>query len=397
MDTKATPTPGAHVPDIEDYWARLNDEELRRVVWTTDKPQALPNLRCRVPIDLPDFIIELEYRLDTQVDAPVPCAHCPHHQAHWHGFVLLASDGTRYLLGSHCGPRAYKSDYFVASTARNRAKKRAGILQTWDALRGRLPDLLEALADAEREPSFATVRRFRGAWLNNARGVRDALHRLPRNHLTGAAELKISGTIRDLAAEKARDEWFQAEAAKLAHLPNKVHRLAVAELRQRIGAGEIWRTVNEDFGVLRGDGWLVPTESPFNLLSDITKRLRGYHVVGAATQDKQTAKLEQFVRETRKDIELAVDQFIRIGSASAFFAPDHLNRLCGWAERTFTDDTKRRLAIDAGELIVAEGYNQPQSFRLPADWHPPGTAFLELAGAGRSATGGAPSLDSEEA
>lgn len=380
MEKRAAPSPGAPSQAADDYWAKLTDDELRKVVWTTDAPLALASVQPRIPANLPDFIIELEYQLDRATDAPVPCAHCPHHQPHWHGFVLLASDGSRYLLGSHCGPKAYASDYLVANNARSRARKRAEALLAWDALRDRLPDVLDALAEASRDPNFAVVRRFRGAWVAQAPGVRDAMARIKRNHLTGAAEMKVSRSVRDRLAETERERTFFEEAQKLADLPNKAHRAAMAALRDRLGSGEIWRTDEGDFGTLQGADWLVGPDNPFSLLDDAGRRLRGYHVVGAATSDKLTPQIERLTRETRKDMEVVARQVARIREAGRFFESDHLNRLSAWAAALFADNTRRKIMFSDGVLTVAEGYNEPQAMRFPPDWEPPGSLLLELVG-----------------
>jgi hypothetical protein len=378
MEKRATPSPGTPSEADDDYWAKLTDDELRKVIWTTDAPLALANVQPRIPANLPDFIIELEYQLDRATDAPVPCAHCPHHQRHWHGFVLLASDGSRYLLGSHCGPKAYASDYLVATNTRGRARKRSEALLAWDSLRDRLLDILDALSETSLDPNFAVVRRFRGAWVGQASGVRDAIARVKRNHLTGAAEMKVSRSIRDRPAESERERVFFDEAEKLANLPNKAHRAAVAELRERLGKGEIWRTDEGDFGTLQGAGWLIGSENPFGLLDDAGRRLRGYHLVGATTTDKLTPQIERLIREARKDIEIIADQLGRIREAGQFFEPDHLKRLSAWATALFTDNTRRGITFSDSVLTVVEGYNEPQRMRLPATWDPPGSELLDL-------------------
>jgi hypothetical protein len=380
MEKRAAPSPGAPSQAADDYWAKLTDDELRGVVWTTDNPLALANVQPRIPANLPDFIIELEYQLDRATDAPVPCAHCPHHQRHWHGFVLLASDGSRYLLGSHCGPKAYASDYLVATNTRGRARKRAEALLAWDALRDRLPDVLHAIAETSRDPNFTVVRRFRGAWVAQAAGVRDAMARIKRNHLTGAAEMKVPRSVRDRVAEAERERAFFVEAEKLADLPNKAHRAAMAELRERLGGGEIWRTDEGDFGTLQGAGWLIGPEPPFGLMDDAGRRLRGYHLVGKTTADKLTSQIARLIRDSRKDMEIIAHQLGRIREAGQFFETDHLNRLSAWASALFSNETRRRITFSDGALTVAEGHKAPQTMRFPAAWEPPGSLLLDLVG-----------------
>lgn len=378
MEKRAASSPGAASEAADDYWAKLSDDELRKVVWTTAAPLTLDKLQPRIPANLPDFIIELEYQLDRATDAPVPCAHCPHHQRHWHGFVLLAVDGSRYLLGSHCGPKAYSSDYLVATNTRGRAKKRAEALRAWDALRDRLPDVLDALSETVRDPNFTAIRRFRGAWITEAIGVRDAMARIKHDNLTGAAEMKVSRSIRDRSAELERDWLFLAEAQKLVDLPNKQHRAAMAELRERLGSGEIWRTDEGDFGPLQAADWLIGANNPFGLLDDAGRRLRGYHLLGAKTSDKLTPQIERLIREARKDIELIAHQLGIVREAGRFFEPDHLARLSAWASAIFADNTRRRITFSDGVLTVADGYNPSQEMRFQAAWQPPGDLLIDL-------------------
>jgi hypothetical protein len=362
----------------DDHWSKLTDDELRRVVWTTDAPLSLPNVKPFIPANLPEFIIELEYQLDRATDDPVLCAHCPKHQHHWHGFVLLAADGSRYLLGSHCGPKAYSSDYLVANSARNRAKKRAETLLAWDALRARLPDILHELAALPRDPNFTVVRRLRAAWHQQAPGVRGALERLNRNHLTGKAELRVSRTVRDREAEAVRDVAFMGEALRIADLPNKEHRAAHDALKRRLGTGPIWRTDEGDFGTLDGEDWLLGDASPFKVLEDAAKRLRGYALLGTKTADKTTPQIGRFVRETRKDLEGAAAQLARIAAAGRFFARDHLYRLAEWADLVFSEGSRRRIIYQHPTLTVFEPDREAVSVGIPQDWQPPGELLLEL-------------------
>src|SRR5690606_6257666 len=155
---------------------------------------------------------------------------------------------------------------------------------------------------------------------------------------------------------------------------------AMAALRDRLGSGEIWRTDEGDFGTLQGADWLVGPDNPFSLLDDAGRRLRGYHVVGAATSDKLTPQIERLARETRKDMEVVARQVARIREAGRFFESDHLNRLSAWAAALFADNTRRKIMFSDGVLTVAEGYNESQAMRFPPDWEPPGSLLLELVG-----------------
>lgn len=377
MAKAAASSPGAPV-SVDDFWSNLTDDELRKVVWTTSDPMKLENIQPEVPEDLPDFTIELEYQLDRATDAPVRCAHCPHHQSHWHGFVLLAADGRRFLLGSLCGPKAYKSDYFVASKARNRAKKRAEALISWDTMRDRLQDILTAFTETTRDPSFAIVRRIRGAWAGQAPGVRDAIARIGRDHLSGQQEMRFSRARRDRHAEGLRDLRFFQEAEKLAHLPTKQHRIAIAELKNRLGSGEIWRTEEGDLGRLEGPEWLTGAEDPFKLMDGAAARLRAYYALGAKTADKATPQIEQLTREAKNELACIAEQIRRIKTAGEFFQPEHLSRLSTWAASTFAEHTRRMIVYQDGKLTVSDGYHPSVTFEWPGGWQPPGRDLLEL-------------------
>ena len=369
MEKRAAPSPGAPSQAVDDYWSELTDDELRQVVWITTDPMGLENIQPTIPDDLAGFKIEVAYDLDPS-DPPVPCAHCPQHQRHRHGFVLKADDGRRYLLGSHCGPKAYASDYWVASVARNRAKRRAEALLSWDRLRGQIPDALAALADEARGSGYAAVRRFRGAWEGEAPRVLSFLRSRPTDSLTGAPVMKVSKTFQDHEAEARREALFMEEVPKLAHLPNKAHAQAIAELRQRIGKGEIWRTEERDFGVLRGADWLLGEENPFKTLEDVTRRLRGYHVAGATTQDKTVARLDQFNRETRKDLDRALDLLRRIATAETFFAGEQMTRLAEWA--AIAMDQIGTITVSGRSFRIADRRRAEIVLPFPADWSPPG-------------------------
>lgn len=375
MPERASP-PSARV-SVEDYWSSLNDENLRKVTWTTARPHLLENVHPKVPEYLPDFVIELEYRLDRAADTPVPCAHCPKHQRHFHGFVLLAADGRRFLLGSYCGPKAYAADYSVARGARNTAKQRAEALLAWDRVHDRLPDLLEAIAEAQRAPAFAAVRRLRALWHGHAETLTETLKRLPRHNLSDERVLSVSRHRRDHAAEQERERLFLAQAAELAHLGTKAHRGAIAALREKLGGGEIWKTEDLDLGTLQGSAWFMLEESPVKQLEGAARRLRGYHLVGRVTQDKSTAQLERLRREALKDLDAAEEHLRAIRSAASFFDKGHLERLAAWASVTL-QGSHRSIAFDGRELIVKDVRTPPAKLALPEGWTPPGDLFLEL-------------------
>jgi hypothetical protein len=363
------------VQSVDDFWSLLTDDELRQVVWSTDEPLKLANLQHIIPTDLSGFKIELEYHLDAGSEE-VHCAHCPRHQRHRHGYVLQATDGRRFLLGSHCGPKAYASDYWIASAARNRAKRRAEALMKWDRLRGQLPVVLHALEATMREPNFQAVRRVRGGWEAKAPRILSFLRSRPRDSLTGAVSLKATHRYLDLTETQRREELFVAEAAKLAHLPNKAHRAAVENLNARIDRGPVYRTDEHDFGVLRGADWLLAKESPFKSLEGVSRRLRGYHLAGATSQDKTVARLEQFSRECRKDLSLAGQLLKMIGSAGVLFEFGQLDRLTRWSNYVLGDVGKIE-QMDGG-LRAKDTSALSVVLALPANWEVPGKGVLDL-------------------
>jgi hypothetical protein len=142
---------------IEDYWSDLTDNDLRKIIWVTTDPLALANVQQTIPEYLSAFTIELAYDLD-RGDPPVPCAHCPQHQPHWHGFVLKDCDGKRYLLGSHCGPK----DLDRARAMLNNIAS-AGMFFSADAMAR-----LTAWARDGLEPHIGTL-----SWTNNTLRVAD--------------------------------------------------------------------------------------------------------------------------------------------------------------------------------------------------------------------------------
>jgi hypothetical protein len=214
-------------------------------------------------------------------------------------------------------------------------------------------------------------------WEADAPRVLSFLRSRPTDSLTGAQVMKVSKAYRDYEEEARREALFMEEAPKLAHLPNKAHAQAVAELRQRIGKGEIWRTDERDFGVLRGADWLLTAENPFKLLDETTRRLRAYHLAGATTQDKPIARLDQFTRETRKDLDRAAQLLRLMAAAETFFAPEQTARLTEWSGAVM--DHIGTISVPGRALHIADrrrwaGDATRPEFILafPPDWSPPG-------------------------
>jgi len=375
MTKQAAHPPGASV-SVDEYWSSLTDDKLRLVPWTISDPTKLAT-KPRVPEDLSDFVIELEYQLDPNLDEPVACAHCPRHQPHWHGFVLLASDGSRYLLGSRCGPKAYQSDYFVASRARSMAMKRAEALLALDALRHDIPDLVVALDEAARHPAMRAIRRMRGNWTNGAPRVLSFVASMRTEWQTGVRHLVAVHRYRDVDEETRRSLAFSAEVERLAELPNKQHRVAMAELRSRLGPVEVWRNDEKDFGTLRGLDWVLSSESPFRVLEDVTKRLRAYYALGAVTEGVSRAKLEQLVREAKKDIETAEAQLVCISSALVFFDDDQLRRLTRWAALAIPTAVGS-ISLKGQALCITDYGGDEVILQLPAGAPPADGGFESL-------------------
>lgn len=359
---------------VDDYWNSLTDAELLLVPWLIDDPRTLAGIEAVIPDNLGEFQVEVEYQLD-QGEQSVPCAHCPQHTPHRHGFVIKTPEGRRFLLGSVCGPKAYGSDYRVASNARRQAKKRYDALIKWHDYRHRLPDLIEALEEAGQDISFKAVRRARAQFHNNAAPLVGRLSRLRPNHMTGLIDIVVTTGIRDIAAEKVRDERFQAASALIVDLPNKQHRQAMKELHERYRPNEpIIDYQERDFGSLPPMGWLVGQDNPTKLLDDITARLRGYYAVGRETEGKKLALVESWSRATRKDLDLVIAALQNIRGAGAFFEPANLRRLVEWDKTNPSGSLG--IVAEAGGLFLSA--NAEASINLGDGWAPPGDLFLEL-------------------
>jgi hypothetical protein len=166
------------------------------------------------------------------------------------------------------------------------------------------------------------------------------------------------------------------EYAKLADLPNKAHRKAVAELRERIGAPEVWVTEEAYFGHFEQAEWLLGGNNPFRLLDDVAARLRGYNAVGRTTQQKKTAEIERLIRDTKRDLEIAEQQIALVYSSRPFFTTDHLSRLSDWSRCMFASG-ERSITLDGGSLALVDGFSYVR-LQIPASFERAGDLAAEL-------------------
>lgn len=361
---------------VDEYWNQLTDAELLQVPWFIGDPRSLPNIEAVIPQDLGEFQIEVEYMRDRS-DPPVPCAHCPQHTPHWHGFVLKTPAGKRYLLGSVCGPKAYGSDYRVASNARNQAKRRSDALVKWLGLRDRLPDIIDALAEIEASASFKAVRRVRAQLDRFAAVLLARLRNIHPNSLTQKRELQFAYEERDTAAEAKRDAQYQAEAAAIAHLTSKQHRLALEPIRQRLNPGvPIIVRHERNLGALPPCDWLFLPDNPTEQIAGVAARLRAYAALGQETQIKTISAIDRLSREALKDIDIATTALQRVRTAGEFFDPVNLRNIVEW-DRHHTAG-QLGIAARARELDSTGEGAAGFTVSLPADWAAPGDLFLDL-------------------
>lgn len=375
MSRMVAPANGASSAYVDDYWQHLTDEELEKVVWFTTDPMGLENIQPTIPETLGEFEIELEYRLDLG-DRPVPCAHCPQHTPHRHGFVLKTAEGTRFLLGSVCGPKAYGSDYRLASRARTEMLKRYEALVRWKRAKEHLLDYIWALAEAEKSADFRAVGRAREALEKSTPGLLERLRTLRPNTLMGTIELSALVRSRDVDAEAKRDRSWQAAIEEISSLPNKEHRRRHAELSAQFRPNEpIFVEEDRQLGALQGWRWLFDATSPTKQISDITQRLRAIYSLGKTTQDKKRSQIEAFAKGVERDLELAKAALLIIREAGAFFSAENLERVVTWW--TSVVHHNDRLTASGRELRVL-GPIEVTGIGLWTNWSPPGQQFIDL-------------------
>lgn len=323
---------GASASYVEQGWDSLTDEQLLLVQWSTDDPMSLPNVHPSIPTDLGEFQIELAYDLAPE-DAAVPCAHCPQHQPHRHGFVLRDAQGRRFLLGSTCGPKAYGTDYRLASNARTRTKRRYDVLTRWLRLRDDLPTRIDELVVIASSGQARVLRAGRRRLEQDAPRTVAKLRAVRPSDVGSVLRLVHTTEDRDDAAEEAVMSEFLVEVGKLMELGLNNHEYTRrhAQLKARLGAGQpIMKTTEFDHGGLQGAGWIRADRCPSSTLTDIVARLRGLAAIGQGTQDKPTPRLSQIVRQTDVDLEAAERCVDAIEEAKEFFQPGHLSKLCDW-------------------------------------------------------------------
>lgn len=315
----------------ETRWGSLTDEELLTVQWFTGDPLSLPGMQPRVPANLDDFEVELEYKLSPGEE--VLCGHCPQHQKHRNGFVLRDNHGKRYLLGSTCGPKAYGADYRMASNARAKAHRRYGALVKWRTLRDSLQKEIEAFATEAATETTKAVRRMRAAMERKAPRTLSAIRGVRPWGVQSERRIVIISTARDKAQEEEANARFYRAAAALTEerLSNKEHSQRIRALKEDLGFGkEIMTTKEQDLGALTGAEWLIVPQCPAKRLSDATARLRALYAIGAVTDGRDVRMINSWSHETEKELAAALSAIEAISSAAAFFEPSHLAALAAW-------------------------------------------------------------------
>lgn len=368
-------SPFAVANEADDYWSGLTDDDLDQVVWFTAAPRLLANVQAIAPPELGRFIVEVEYKLDTKTDQPVRCSHCPMHMPHWHGFVLLAEDGKRYLMGSSCGPKAYGADYLAASNARREKYKRFEAINRWRRVQKHLSDNIAALAAAEQSAAFRCVSARRGEFETQAPRTLAHLRSLRPSGATDSIILSVVEQVRDMAAERTRDDAFHARAAQLVHLPNRQHREQLTAIRSEMQPGEpITHTEERQLGALQGWRWLLDPVNPVQRVRDILARLTALSILGQTTVDKSTTKLEQSARMVERELPEAAQALAVIGEAGQFFAPENLSRLAAWASSHIGGAFQ--VAAEGSQLYVRDPLSHSITLTLPLSWRPPKADFL---------------------
>jgi len=349
---------GASSSYVEQGWDLLTDTQLLEVQWVTDNPSALPDRQPTVPPDLGEFQIEMAYDLSPQ-DDPVPCAHCPQHQKHRHGFVLRDAEGRRYLLGSTCGPKAYGSDYRVASNARKRAERRWKALTRWMNLRDDLPDEIAHFDEMQSSPAAKAVRGMYAAF-ERVPATLKTIRELRPSGLQGHRSLSTVNRRRDLALEAKIEEAFLTEVAALDPTLNRRNfNSRRQEIIDRLGRGKpIYVTEERDLGHLQGAEWLRSPSNPTIELTNRVRTLRGLHAQGRTTEGKPTNEVERLIQNVEREVAACESAAALVAGASVFFEPDHLGRLaewlncradCAWSAKA----NGRLLVISENDILVS--------------------------------------------
>ncbi len=319
---------GSEWVSVDESWSRLSDDELRKVQWRIDDPTTLPNLQDRIPDELGTFVIEYEYHLGEE-DPQVPCAHCSQHQRHRHGYVLRDDRGRRFLLGSTCGPKAYGSDYHMASGSRNAAMARSKALLRWDGLSEQLPSAIVELSFVVEGRVSRVLAGSRTRLEKDAARVVERIRRLKSHEVCGDVLLSTTSEVRDWDEEARIQAAFVKEMEALTELglPMKEHNRRNQEARERLGVGKaLFKSLETSHGVAFKVSWLTASSCPVTALRATIIALRGLLAKGQA-QDLETRALSQLATKTVRLLDEANTCVEQIDQAPAFFAVDNLGRL----------------------------------------------------------------------
>lgn len=333
MDSRMAETAhsGNEWVSVDESWSRLSDDELRKVQWRIDDPTSLPNLQDRIPDELGTFVIEYEYHLSEE-DPQVPCAHCPQHQRHRHGYVLRDDRGRRFLLGSTCGPKAYGSDYHMASGSRDAAMARSKALLRWDGLSEQLPSTLVELSFIAEDRVSRVLAASRARLEKNASRIVERIRRLKPQEVGGDVLLSTTSEVRDRDEEARIQATFVKEMEALTELglPIKEHNRRNQEAKDRLGVGQaLFKSLEISHGVAFKVSWLTASSCPVTTLRATISALRALLAKGQA-QDLATRALSQLGTKAARLLDDADTCVEQISQAPAFFAVDNLRRVSSW-------------------------------------------------------------------
>lgn len=187
---------------------RFTDEQLAGATLKITDPTAVERLSHDRPDPSLDPVIVGEYDITpnggraANPDGPwVWCCHCQAAK-HWHGFVITNNTGSRYLIGSACGPKYYGLSFVGAHRQFQEEAQRQGILERLrrlaaaaDAIEASVSQILQCDALRAIDLKVAEIRK---ASPNAAQRLEAAV----RN----GQELQETVKVRDIEAELRRDE-----------------------------------------------------------------------------------------------------------------------------------------------------------------------------------------------
>jgi hypothetical protein len=283
---------------------RLTDEQLAVTRLEIEDPLAVSHLSFeRPPADLPPEIIG-EYHLPTSGN-PIWCCHCQAHR-HWNGFVITNGTGTKYLIGSACGPNHYELSFQFAANQHRTLTRRKAVLDRLQTICAAADAIERTCHDMLHSEPLALIDRKR----EELRRASESAYGLLATAVQNESPLIETISLRDLERERRRDEQRRGDQK----------------------GPPIYVQENRSIGMISGAGLIRRHGDCRDRLMALRAAVQeAVAIRRKGTDEASLHQLTKVVRGAEESWAAAEAAIVEAVAAPSFFSAENLDRLARWS------------------------------------------------------------------